>query len=83
MPSRREFLKHASALLAILTTSTSVIFNTGQDKKTGHYQIRPLPNEPYSDGVISLMAQKRFATPQDALRAIKNPKLRFAIAKVA
>jgi len=38
-----------------------------------------VPGEFYSKGLLERMQRERFSTLADALRAVRNPKLRFAV----
>ena len=79
--TRRQFLQKTSLVLGSSTVALaipSVVSVLGR-LEGKRLKLIPLPGEYYSKGLLERMQRERFATVAEAMRAVRNPKLRFAV----
>lgn len=81
--TRRHFLKRTSLLVAAAAVGSSGLVTLIPQQTSGSFRLVPVDGEFYGQGILNIMQTKRFATIAGALRAVKNPRLRFVIEHVA
>lgn len=79
--TRRQFLRKTSLILGSSTLALAVPSVVGVLGRLDGRRLKliPLPGEYYSKGLLERMRRERFSTVAEALRAVRNPKLRFAV----
>lgn len=77
--ARRKFLTNASLLMASAVISGGMLKKMAQSPADGLIRVMPVTGEHYGPAMLELMAERRFTTPQAAIRAVKNQRVRFAL----
>ncbi len=77
--TRRHFLKSTGVWAAAAALSGAGIVTLAARRSPRNLRLVPVEGEFYSPGMLNMMQTKRFATISAAMRAVKNPRLRFAI----
>jgi len=67
---------------AAAVTATGLVTLAAQ-RSPRSLRLVPVEGEFYSPGMLKMMQTKRFPTMSAAMRAVKNPRLRFAVEHAA
>lgn len=67
---------------AAAVTTTGLVTLAAQ-RSPRSLRLVPVEGEFYSPGMLKMMQNKRFPTMSAAMRAVKNPRLRFAVEHAA
>lgn len=76
---RRKFLKSTGLLLATTAVAGTGVLGFVNRVDSRKLKLAPVSGEYYSEGLLALMQRERFVSPAEALRAVRNQNVRFAI----
>ena len=80
--TRKEFLKRAGLLCGLVAAPLALMLRDGSDAAAvpgGFFRIAGLPHLKYSAGFAKLCRYGRFASAQEAIRSVRDPKIEFLV----
>jgi hypothetical protein len=81
--TRRHFLKSTGMWAAAAAITTSGLVTLASQRSPRSLRLVPVDGEYYSPGMLKMMQTRRFPTMSAAMRAVKNPRLRFVVEHAA